>query len=163
MAGSNPTTNYPRHEKRLLHLVIAERVLGHRLPAGAEVHHVDENKRNNKHTNLVICQDRTYHLLLHHRARVLRAGGNPNTQKICSRCRELKLLTEFSPNKWQKSHGRAGYCRSCTAEYKKTCAVDHEKRRANRRRYYHKHIEQMRAKIRATYYRRKERQRAKPI
>jgi HNH endonuclease len=153
-------TWYTKIQHRSEHLIIAERAIGHKLPKGAEVHHVNEDKRDNRPENLVICPSREYHALLHQRAAVVRAGGDPNTQKLCSRCRQLKLLTEFSRNNQRKSHKRAAYCRSCTAEYKRTCAVDREKRRARAKRYYHRHIEQMRAKVRATYYRRKEKQSA---
>lgn len=77
------------------HVVIAERALGRRMPAGAEVHHVDGNKHNNARTNLVICQDRAYHFLLHARARVVRAGGDPNTQRVCGQCGRLRKLTQI--------------------------------------------------------------------
>lgn len=47
------------------HLIIAERALGKSLPAGAEIHHLDGNKSNNQNNNLIICQNRKYHGLLH--------------------------------------------------------------------------------------------------
>lgn len=47
------------------HVVVAERALGHRLPLGAEVHHFNENRSDNRNRNLVICQDVAYHRLLH--------------------------------------------------------------------------------------------------
>jgi hypothetical protein len=71
---------------RELHAIIAERVLGRPLPKGTQVHHVDGNKLNNATSNLVICQDAAYHQLLHYRLRVLRAGGNPNGDRICRIC-----------------------------------------------------------------------------
>jgi DNA-binding MarR family transcriptional regulator len=77
------------------HREIAEKALGKPLPEGAEVHHIDGTKRNNANRNLVICQDRAYHALLHVRARVVRAGGDPNTQRLCGRCKQLKPLSEF--------------------------------------------------------------------
>lgn len=54
------------------HILIAEKAVGHALPKGAEVHHVDENRSNNANGNLVVCQDRAYHQLLHRRMRRLR-------------------------------------------------------------------------------------------
>lgn len=77
------------------HVLIAERAVGHVLPDGVEVHHVDGNGLNNANTNLVVCQDKAYHKLLHVRARVLSVGGDPNTQRICSTCKALKLFGEF--------------------------------------------------------------------
>ena len=59
-----------------MHVYIAEQVLGKRLPEGAVVHHVNENKADNRHENLVICQDRAYHNLIHARMRALEACGN---------------------------------------------------------------------------------------
>jgi hypothetical protein len=53
------------------HILVAESVLGHSLPAGAVVHHVDGNKHNNAPGNLVICEDDAYHRLLHTRMRRL--------------------------------------------------------------------------------------------
>ena len=77
------------------HIAIAEAALGRPLPDGAEVHHVDHNKRNNVPSNLVICQDKAYHLFLHVRARVVRAGGDPNTQRICHRCRHVVNMADL--------------------------------------------------------------------
>lgn len=98
-----------KHGSVLEHVLIAERALGKPLPAGAQVHHVDENRRNNANRNLVICQDQTYHSLLHRRARVLRAGGNPNTDLVCSACKAVKPIAAFN-----KCHGQ---CRTCQAFY----------------------------------------------
>ena len=65
------------------HTVIAEKVLGKKLPPDAEVHHVDGDKSNNAHTNLVICPDSAYHQLLHRRQAALDACGNTNWVKCC--------------------------------------------------------------------------------
>jgi hypothetical protein len=99
------------------HVQIAERALGRYLPTGAEIHHVDENPSNNAQTNLVICQDKAYHKLLHVRARIVRAGGNPNTHLICSKCGEPKPLEMFSMNRGNKGTGRQNACRPCAAIY----------------------------------------------
>jgi hypothetical protein len=58
------------------HVDMAEKALGRVLPDGVEVHHVDENKANNVPDNLVICENRAYHGLLHKRARALAACGD---------------------------------------------------------------------------------------
>ena len=80
---------YPKRGRRNAHIVIAETVIGKPLPKGAEVHHVDGDGYNNAHANLVICQDSAYHKLLHVRARVLKAGGDPNTHKAARNRRKV--------------------------------------------------------------------------
>jgi hypothetical protein len=53
------------------HRIIAEEAIGHDLPKGAQVHHIDGNNSNNEHSNLVICPSQSYHLLLHKRTKEL--------------------------------------------------------------------------------------------
>lgn len=81
---------------KLRHVSIASRVLGKPLPHGAQVHHVNGDGRDNRHTNLVICQDASYHRLLHVRSRVRDRGGDPNTQRICTTCKRL-FVAEVQP------------------------------------------------------------------
>ena len=102
-----------------VHRLGAEKALGHPLPPGAEVHHVNEDKQDSTPGNLVICQDHAYHALLHCRARVVRAGGDPNTQKLCLRCGQLKSFDEFARNRGQRAYGRFAWCRPCAAAHKK--------------------------------------------
>lgn len=96
-----------------VHILVCEKALGHYLPDGAHVHHVDGNPRNNANTNLVICEDATYHKLLHWRESIVKAGGDPNTQKRCSFCGELKLFAEFDLRRAHTSTGRQNACRPC--------------------------------------------------
>ena len=81
--------NHPNATKRgqvIEHILIAEKALGKPLPPGAEVHHVDENKANNRNDNLVICPNHAYHQLLHLRMRALCESGNPNYRR-CHICK----------------------------------------------------------------------------
>lgn len=109
-AHRSASTKTPwRHE----HLLIAELALGKLLPLQAHVYHVDENTRNNAPSNLVICEDAAYHKLLHKRARIVRAGGNPNTERVCSKCRRVQPVAAFNRH-------RADYqtaCRACQRIY----------------------------------------------
>ena len=70
-----------------VHRLVAEAAIGGPLPKGAEIHHVDGDKTNNSPGNLVICQNRAYHCLLHVRQEALEATGDPNARK-CFRCGE---------------------------------------------------------------------------
>ena len=69
------------------HVLIVEAALGKYLPDGAEPHHVDGNGLNNKPSNLVICQDRTYHRLLHQRTKALNASGRASWRR-CRFCKQ---------------------------------------------------------------------------
>src|SRR2546425_2225782 len=78
--------------------VVAERAVGHALPRTVIVHHHDENTLNDRNDNLVICEDRAYHLLIHMRMRVLKAGGDPDSEKICDRCEKPLPFSAFGKN-----------------------------------------------------------------
>ncbi len=95
------------------HAAIAERVLGKRLPDGSEVHHIDGDRRNNANRNLVICQDNAYHTLLHMRSETVRAGGDPNSHRLCRACDCVKPLDAFSRHRGKKLRGRTSRCLEC--------------------------------------------------
>ena len=69
------------------HVLVCEKVLGKHLPPLAVVHHVDKKKANNAPFNLVICQDNTYHLLLHMRKRAYEACGHVDWRR-CRYCKQ---------------------------------------------------------------------------
>lgn len=98
------------------HILIAEAAIGKYLPDGAVVHHVNGIRNDNRNSNLVICENDQYHRLLHARQRVLDAGGDPNTDKICSACKALKPKTAFSRNR-DFTDGLCGQCSAC--DYKR--------------------------------------------
>lgn len=104
-------SRYPRVANggapRYVHRVRAESALGRPLPDRAEVHHVDE--LTSPTSRLVICQDAAYHDLLHARARVVRLGGDPNTQRWCVGCQALQPITAFG----KRSVHRDGLNRRC--------------------------------------------------
>lgn len=79
---------------KLQHVIVTERALGKPLPAGAVVHHVDQNRSNNAPSNLVICRDASYHALIHRRMRALEACGHADWRKcwICKRYDEPRNL-----------------------------------------------------------------------
>lgn len=71
----------------LEHILVAEKVLGKPLPPKAVVHHHNKDRTDNRHQNLVICENQGYHLLLHLRERAYKACGNANWRK-CKYCKE---------------------------------------------------------------------------
>lgn len=79
---------HSRHGRNVReHVEVAERALGKQLPKGAVVHHVNENRADNRPENLVICPNDRYHKLLHTRLNALKACGNPDWRK-CPYCGE---------------------------------------------------------------------------
>ena len=69
------------------HVAIAEKALGKKLPKNAVIHHANENRADNKNSNLVICPNNNYHRLLHRRLEAYKDCGNPNWIK-CSYCHQ---------------------------------------------------------------------------
>jgi hypothetical protein len=85
------------------HKVKAEMALGKLLPLKAEVHHHSD-------TELVICEDRFYHKLLHARTNAILACGNANWRK-CTYCKEYDSLKNLE-------HKFNYYHKSCVAQYR---------------------------------------------
>lgn len=96
-------------------IILAERVYGSLLPAGVEVHHLNGDVTDNALSNLVICQDRAYHKLLHNRLRAFENCGNANYRKckICKNWDDPKNLYI----KENKKNGPTIKHRLCHATY----------------------------------------------
>jgi hypothetical protein len=95
----------------LVHRLRAERALGKPLPPGAVVHHADGSISPD--APLVICQDEAYHRLLHIRTRVVRAGGDPNADRICSHCKQVKPMAGFDRDRTRPIDGLYRWCKEC--------------------------------------------------
>jgi HNH endonuclease len=115
-----------------LHVFIVEQVLGRSLPDGAAVHHVDGNTLNNEHANLVVCENHAYHMMLHTRTRIVKAGGNPNTDHICSTCKLVKPREAFAA-RHSRAIGIQSTCRVCSAIFNKIHDANRRARRRNAR------------------------------
>lgn len=119
--------SHPRAYKTgyvLEHVLVASAALGRPLPRGVVVHHRNDDTSDNRNGNLVILQNQREHIQLHVRRTVLRAGGNPWTQRVCCTCREPKDYAEFYRPE------RGGECRDCS----KAGAKVRQQHRTRRRR-----------------------------
>jgi hypothetical protein len=81
-----------------LHVAVAERALGKPLPRGAVVHHIDGDIQNNAPHNLVVCEDRAYHNLIHRRERAMQATGNPDALlcQVCGSYRDQHIMRDYA-------------------------------------------------------------------
>jgi len=96
----------------MVHRLRAEKALGKPLPPRAIVHHADGSRDEN--APLVICQDIAYHCLLHARMRVRAASGNPNTDKVCRGCTQVKHYAQFhSSGSPRGLFGKQNICKDC--------------------------------------------------
>ncbi len=113
-----PTLLMPDHPRSnsngyvLEHIVVAEKALGKPLPPMASVHHINEDRGDCRNQNLVICQDEAYHRMIHARMNIVKAGGNPDRDKVCGRCKRPVPRTDF--NKCAaRGDGLHDYCKAC--------------------------------------------------
>jgi len=106
------------------YLAIAEEALGYPLPKGSEVHHFDEDRSNNSRGNLVICQDKAYHKLLHARRRAQLECGNPAWRK-CTLCKQYDDPIDMAL--W-KGRQTSYIHRSCYQQYKRDLVRKHRAR-----------------------------------
>jgi hypothetical protein len=101
------------------HVLIMESHLGRFLIPPEEIHHKNEIKHDNWIENLHLCKDKAEHRRMHRRMRIERLGGNPDTQKICYRCRQLKDLNEYSPSSSRGKPVLGSMCKPCAANFQK--------------------------------------------
>lgn len=100
------------------HILVAEKALGKPLPEGAVVHHVNEDRGDNRPENLVICEDRAYHNLLHQRMRARAACGHCDWLK-CQFCGEY----DDPGRMYVRPDKRAGHHRECLNDYNRRKAA----------------------------------------
>ena len=63
------------YQQKLVHRLVVERAMWKPLPAGTIVHHLNGIKTDNRHCNLVVCPNESYHKLLHRRQKELGYNG----------------------------------------------------------------------------------------
>lgn len=95
----------------LEHIAIAQKALGKELPIGSVVHHENGSKNSG---SLIICQDQSYHMLLHQRERALKECGHANWRK-CKFCKKYDdpINLYISPSRKNVYH------RICIKEYER--------------------------------------------
>ena len=91
------------NKQHYIHRLIAEKALGKTLPEGCVIHHHTD-------TQLVICENHKYHMLLHQRMRALKACGHASWRK-CNFCGEYDKPT----NLW--FNDKQGYHMKCKRQY----------------------------------------------
>ena len=88
---------------------IVGRVLGKPIPSFAEIHHVNGNPGDNSPSNLVICEDASYHKILHDRTKALLEYGHAEWKR-CYLCNLYDDTRNMSP------HDKKGfYHKNCMA------------------------------------------------
>lgn len=92
-----------------VHRLVAEKAIGRKLKSHEHVHHIDYNKKNNKNTNLIICNDRL-HKILHARTDAINAGFNPDEYSHCWKCKTYHKLDEF-PKHYKAWNGVFSCCK----------------------------------------------------
>ena len=113
-APGHPRANGNRYVRE--HILIAEKTLGKPLPINAVVHHHNENMSDNiTPGNLVICQDRAYHKLLHQRMRALKHSGDVHWRK-CKYCHKYDTPDNLTVPTVPRS---SAYHKSCATNYLK--------------------------------------------
>ena len=93
---------------------VVEEVIEKPLPPFAEIYHVDGDPTNNTPSNLVACEDHTYHMLLHRRTDALIACGHANWRR-CSFCGKY----DSPENLYINSDNRLCWHRKCYNKYQK--------------------------------------------
>jgi uncharacterized protein (DUF1330 family) len=119
MSPLHPRANHSGYVKK--HVLVAEKALGKYLAGSAEVHHINGNNGDNRNVNLIICEGRSYHMLLHHRRRAFDACGHAHWKK-CLYCKEyddpINLRGRPTKNKY--------YHRDC---YNENQRLEHARRK----------------------------------
>ena len=85
------------------HVLVAEAALGRDLPTNAVVHHANECRSENQGDNLVLCEDRAYHNLLHARMRAVAGCGNADWKR-CQVCKQYDEPAHLIIRRGLRSH-----------------------------------------------------------
>jgi hypothetical protein len=100
------------------HVLLCEKALGKPLPPYSEPHHVDLSRDNNHPSNLVLCQNRRYHMMLHIRTKALHECGNADWRR-CSICKQYDDQNNLIYRKRNPRYGDSWHHNECRKIYRK--------------------------------------------
>jgi hypothetical protein len=98
------------------HVFIVAQLRGRPVPAGAVVHHVNEDPSDNRPSNFVLCDSPSYHRLLHARMKARAACGNPSWRRCgyCGKWDDPKAMYHHPAGAYRH---RSCYNEHCRARY----------------------------------------------
>ena len=96
------------------HILIAEKALGKKITWKHRVHHLNGDRSDNRNCNLVLCEDETYHRLLHTRAKALKESGDANNRK-CKFCKKYDSVDKIHL-RYNKNGSPDSYHPSCASD-----------------------------------------------
>ena len=111
--------NHPRsHQNRIFksHLIV-EKVLGNILPFTACIHHINGDSTNDANNNLLVCENNSYHILIHTRDRAYKACGNANYRKCpyCKKYDDINNMKGYNNQQYRHLECYNAYSRNLNA------------------------------------------------
>lgn len=113
-------------DEQYIHRYVIEQHLGRKLVPPECVHHINENKLDNRLVNLELCKDQAHHAMLHIRQHAAKHNTNLETHAWCTyhQVYELKEMFSTSLQHWNGLHNQ---CREATNEYRREHGLNTDK------------------------------------
>lgn len=123
---------FGRSDEKHLHVYVMEKHLGRKLEKGEHIHHLNQNKLDNRLENLRLVLGDKEHRKEHSEIRLIALGGTPGIHKYCPACKTMKTLEEF-PRARAMYQGRHGFCKTCSS-VKVRAYLEANRERVNKKR-----------------------------
>lgn len=104
---------FGRSNEKLFHVYVMEKYLGRKLEKNEHVHHLNDNKLDNRIENLAVLSNLGGHQREHAKKRLLALGGRFGFDKYCPACNTVKVLEDFPTSK-SSGDGYHGFCKACS-------------------------------------------------